>query len=116
MRVLESHHREADREEVKLFLDHGLRCGELAALRVEQIDLTEGTICFDRPRVDLTDQTHRLTPDARRSRSRYLQEDQPVGKLLQGSRKGGRLTGGMTTRAITKRVSDPTRERGGLLR
>ena len=69
-----------------LFLDHGLRCGELAALRVDQVHLGEGTICFDRPKVDLTDQTHRLTPDTFRVLSHYLTEDRPAGKLLQGSR------------------------------
>jgi integrase len=88
-----------------LFLDHGLRCGELAALRVEQVDLSEGTVCFDRPKVDLTDQTQRLTPDTRRALERYLEQEQPQGKLLLGSRKGGALTGGMTTRALTKRVN-----------
>ena len=88
-----------------LFLDHGLRCGELASLRVEQVNLAEGTVCFDRPKVDLSDQTQRLTPETRRALERYLQEDQPQGNLLQGSRKGGQLTGGMTTRAITKRVN-----------
>ncbi|HEX6779796.1 MAG TPA: site-specific integrase, partial [Ktedonobacterales bacterium] len=88
-----------------LFLDHGLRCGELAALCVEQFDLSKGTVCFDRPKVDLTDQTQRLTPDTRRALERYLARDQPQGKLLWGSRRGGALMGGMTTRALTKRVN-----------
>lgn len=88
-----------------LFLDHGLRCGELAALWVDQFNLSEGTVCFDRPKVDLVDQTHRLTPDTQRALEAYLKWDQPQGRLLWGSRKGGRLTGGMSTRAITKRVN-----------
>src|ERR1051326_2277912 len=62
-----------------LFLDHGLRCGELAALRVEQFDLKEGTVCFDRPKVDKADQTHLLSPHTRQALACYLQEDRPAG-------------------------------------
>lgn len=88
-----------------LFLDHGLRCGELAALRVDQFDLAAPTVRFDRPKVDKEGQTHRLTPDTLAALTAYFKEDHPTGPLLQGSRKGGQLTGGMSTRAITKRVN-----------
>jgi integrase len=55
--------------------------------------------------VDLTDQTHLLTKDAQQAVALYFEKDHPEGKLLQGSRKDGRLTGGMSPRAITKRVN-----------
>jgi integrase len=97
-----------------LFLDHGLRCGELAALTVEQVHLVEGTLCFDRPKVDRDDQTHLLSPHTRQALARYLTEDRPVGPLLWGSRKGGTLTGGMSTRAITKRVKTLGKKRLGI--
>jgi len=36
-----------------LLLDLGLRCGEIALLRVEDLDLAAGTLSFYRPKVDL---------------------------------------------------------------
>jgi integrase len=115
-----------------LLLDHGLRCSEIAGLRVEDINLTEGTLTFYRPKVDLV-QTHELTADTLRAAIMYLliNSDGPkTGPLLPGSRKNrvlskekmqggkrkvpqtvpsGAETGsvpqsGMTTGAINKRV------------
>lgn len=84
-----------------LLLDHGLRCGELAQIKLEHI--TGGTLIFYREKVDKT-QTHALTVDTLQAITRYLEVCQPTNALLLGSRKGGVLQGGMTTRAITLRV------------
>jgi len=88
-----------------LLLDHGLRCGEVAELRVEHFNLRSGTFTFYRRKVDLT-QTHRLTRDTRHAVQAYLTQDALVsGPLLRASTKHETLThAGMTTRAITKRV------------
>lgn len=88
-----------------LLLDHGLRCGEAAGLRVENFDLKEGTMRFERPKVNL-EQNHKLTADTLRALQRYLELDNPMraGPLLLGSIKGGRLSGTMAERSITERV------------
>jgi integrase len=91
-----------------LLLDHGLRCGEVAGLTVNDVDLAAGELRFYRPKVDLQ-QTHRLTPDTLKAMQAWFDSgDAPaLGKLLRGSRKGGKLTAaGMTERAITARVAD----------
>ena len=91
-----------------LLLDHGLRVGELAVLEVTAFDLAAGLMIFDRPKVNKV-QTHELTPDMlRAARAWFASGDAPAaGKLLRGSRRGGRLTEtGMSERAITKRVAD----------
>jgi integrase len=116
-----------------LLLDHGLRCSEIAGLRVEDFNLAEGTMTFYRPKVDLV-QTHELTADTLRAATMYLliNEDVPRhGPLLPGSRKNRVLSrekmhggkgkvrqpevarmeqesvpqSGMTTGAINKRVA-----------
>ena len=89
-----------------LLLDHGLRCGEVAGLRVEHVNLPAGTFTFYREKVDLV-QTHKLTLDTYRALVAYLTLDAPpaTGPLLLGSRKDGTLAGRMSTRAINKRVS-----------
>lgn len=89
-----------------LLLDHGLRVGEVAILKVENFDLVTGKMTFHRPKVDKV-QTHQLTADTLRALLAYVGSgDAPkAGQLLRGSRKGGALTdAGMTERAITKRV------------
>src|SRR5205814_9889481 len=45
-----------------LLLDHGLRCGEVAALTVESLNMSTGLLTFYRQKVDKV-QTHRLTRD-----------------------------------------------------
>lgn len=89
-----------------LLLDHGLRAGEAALLRVEDFDVTAGVFRFRRPKVDKL-QTHRLTPDTLAAARRYLQVDAlPSGKLLRASRKDGSLRqAGLSTRAISGRVA-----------
>lgn len=89
-----------------LLLEHGLRVGELALLKVEDVDLSSGSFTFFRPKVDKV-QTHRLTPGAANAMQRWFTfGDAPAsGPLLRGSRKGGHLSKpGMSERAITGRV------------
>lgn len=87
-----------------LLLDHGLRCGELALLQVSDFDLKTGTFTFQRPKVDKR-QTHRLSADTLRAVRAYFKYDAPpLGPLLLGSRKNGKLDGRMSERAINSRV------------
>lgn len=88
-----------------LLLDHGLRVGEVARLQVTDFDLKENVLRFYRPKVDKV-QTHLLTPDTLRAARAYFEHDAPaIGRLLLGSRKGGKLTSRpMSERAITGRV------------
>jgi len=86
-----------------LLLDHGLRCGEVAALDHKSLNLAEGTLTFYRQKVDKT-QIHKLTRDTLLAAMRYLEACKPKDKLLMGSRKGGKLEGVMSERAITDRV------------
>lgn len=89
-----------------LLLDHGLRCGEVAILKVSDFDLKAGEMTFYRPKVDRV-QTHKLSADTLRALQAYFDSgDAPAaGPLLRNSRKGGQLTtAGMNERAITKRV------------
>jgi len=61
----------AERLLMCLLLDHGLRVGEVAALRVEHFDLGRSTLRFHRPKVDKV-QTHRLSKDALAAAEAYL--------------------------------------------
>ncbi len=90
---------------VCLLLDHGLRVGEVAGLRVDSYDLKAGELRFYRPKVDRL-QTHKLTPDTLAAARAYLAQDAPaLGSIWRGSRKNGELAGaGMGARAITARV------------
>lgn len=91
-----------------LLLDHGLRVGELAGLEVTAIDVRAGLMIFERPKVNKV-QTHKLTANTLRAAKAWFDSgDAPaMGKLLRGSRKGGKLTeAGMSERAITQRVAD----------
>lgn len=91
-----------------LLLDHGLRCGEVAALEVSDFDPNAGTMTFYRPKVDKR-QTHKLTSDTLLALRAWIASgDAPAqGRILRGSRKGGALThAGMSARAITARVRE----------
>jgi len=88
-----------------LLLDHGLRCGEVAALTVESLHLSTGLLTFYRQKVDKV-QTHRLTRDTLLAAMSYFEVAKPKDKLLMGSRKGGKLEGSMSERAITDRVRE----------
>ena len=98
-----------------LLLDHGLRCGEVAALKVTDFDLKAGELRFYRPKVDKV-QTHRLTPSTRRAAAAYFELDAPaLGSVWRASasKAAGKVAfaagalgaAGMTERAITKRVA-----------
>lgn len=103
-----------DRLMMCLLLDHGLRVGELAALVVEELDLSQGLLHFYRPKVG-KEQTHRLTKDTLDALRGYaLAGDLPMaGPLLRRSRKNGKLgKPGMSERAITQRVKDLGRALG----
>lgn len=93
-----------------LALDHGLRCGEIAILKVGDFNLTDGQFTFYRPKVNKI-QTHEMTPATRRALATYINAgDCPLAAgapLLRGSNKSGALTdAGMSERAITKRIHD----------
>jgi integrase len=91
-----------------LLLDHGLRCGEVAMLEVENFDLNAGTLTFYRPKVDKR-QTHKLTSDTYLALRAWIDSgDAPSGgPILRRSRKNGLLAqAGMSERAITGRVRE----------
>ena len=93
-----------------LLLDHGLRVGEVAALRVDDFDLKAGEMHFYRPKVSKV-QTHQLTEDTSAALERWFSRrdapTRPFAPILRASRRGGELDkAGMSERAITKRVGD----------
>ena len=91
-----------------LLLDHGLRCGEIAALQVSDVELSAGELRFYRPKVDKV-QTHRLTRDTLNALQAWFADGAPASGLLlrksAKSKSGDKLGApGMSERAITKRV------------
>lgn len=97
-----------------LLLEHGLRCGEVAALEVAGVDLAAGELTFYRPKVGKTQVLNvRKTRATWAALQAYMAHDAPaVGPLLRSSASkkdgqdaAGQLThAGMSERAITKRV------------
>ena len=95
-----------DRLIVALFLSLGLRCGELAGLRADDLDLDAGKLTLFREKVDKV-QTHCLIGGAMEAAWAYLAADctPSQGPLFVGSTRGGALTNEpMSRRAIAKRV------------
>jgi integrase len=91
-----------------LLLDHGLRCGEVALLKVNNFNLIDGSMTFYRPKVDKV-QTHTLSRDTRRALAAWVNfgdcPESTEEPILRASNKAGKLThAGMIERAITKRV------------
>jgi integrase len=91
-----------------LLLDHGLRVGEVAGLRVPDIDLQAGTLSVYRPKVDKK-QIHRLSSQTIEVALRYFNLDISAMRntppaLLAGSTKSGALKGSLSIRAIFNRV------------
>src|SRR5207247_8234350 len=87
-----------------LLLEHGLRCGEVAALTPDAINLVDGTLTFYRQKVDKT-QVLNITADTLLAATRYFEVmPDKSAHLLAGSRKNGSLEGVMSERAITDRV------------
>ncbi|GCF11778.1 tyrosine-type recombinase/integrase [Dictyobacter arantiisoli] len=88
-----------------LFLDLGLRCSELAMLKVSDVNMREGMITFYREKVDIT-QKHRLTPDCLTALLLYLPTVKGV-YLFPGHKE--RETGQerhMNTSGVNKRVGE----------
>lgn len=104
-----------------LLLDLGLRCGEVAELTVDGLDLKKGYLTFYRPKVD-KNQTHKLPKTLLRAlrAAEKAGELLPSGALVRGSsreysgtdqdgnaytRPASLLGKGMSERAITQRVN-----------
>ncbi len=91
-----------------LLLDHGLRVGEAAGLRIKDIDLQAGTLSVYRPKVDKL-QIHRLSHDSLQAARQYIHQGMLSMRtlspaLLAGSTKNGSLKGAISIRAIFNRV------------
>lgn len=88
-----------------ILLDMGLRCSELAQLKVSDINMREGMITFYREKVDMI-QKHRLSPDCLSALLSYLPTVKGV-YLFPGHRD--RVTKEerhMNTNGINKRVGE----------
>lgn len=101
---------------IALLLENGLRAGELALLKIENIDSAEKLLTFYRPKVGKT-QTHRLSEVcmlAFNAYAKYLRREQPSSPLLRSIRKGGKRVSpnGLTTRGISLRVEKLGEEAG----
>jgi len=85
-----------------LLVEHALRCGEVALLTIDSIDLHRGTIRIYRPKTDRTDiqKMHKHTRLAARVYLSQL-DDRKHGPLFTGYNSEKPLS----TRAINKRVS-----------
>ena len=88
-----------------ILLDHGLRCGEIAGLKVTDIQIESGLLVFYRPKVNKVE-THELSREAWAAAKAYYKNDvAAIGLLFRSSNKSGKLTNsGMSEQAITKRV------------
>lgn len=83
-----------------LLIEHSMRCGEVAALNIEDINLADNLIRFDRRKTDLEDETQSLKTHSRMAAERYLQlRESKSGPLFMG-----RGTERITERAIHYRV------------
>lgn len=111
-----------DRVLMCMLIELGLRCGELAIVEAQDVDLENGTLTFYRPKVDKT-QRHILPETTLEALQAYYDAGDMLeeGKLLRASQKGynrrdehgnimttpPRLTSeGMSERAINKRVRE----------
>jgi integrase len=90
---------------VNLLADLGLRCGEVAAIKVENIDLERRSLTFYREKVDLT-QTHHLTDRIVNSLRIYLKlHGAPTsGPLLRAVTRIGKLGKPLKNHGIAKRI------------
>lgn len=87
-----------------LLLDHGLRVGELAALKVT--DFKGKELEFHREKVQIT-QRHRLSDDTQKAWAAYKDYAIPGGLLLRKSLKSEELgDAGMSTRSVWNRVGE----------
>jgi integrase len=81
---------------VGLLIEHALRCSEVVALNVEQIDLDEGTVSIYRQKTNETS-THRMKQHTRAAAEMYLAE--------VGRKEGPLFTGYGDTRIATRTVN-----------
>ena len=92
-----------------LLFDHGLRVGEAAGIKIENLDLANGLLRFYRPKVG-KHQVHRLSRDAARAAAAllpYLDGEPAASPLFRGIKKNGQIGArGLTTRAISLRVNE----------
>lgn len=93
-----------DRAMLVLLLDLGLRVSEAADLQAEHFDAESGKLTVYRRKTDTTT-TFELRNGKLAAMRAYFDATEPEGQLLSGSRKGGALVGGMSTRAIRARAS-----------
>lgn len=84
-----------------LLSDHGLRCGEVAALAGTSLDLTTGILRFYRRKVHKW-QLHRLTPETLAAAQRYVQMWTLHQHLFLGERAGT----GLAARTINWRIGE----------
>jgi integrase len=89
-----------------LFVDLGLRCGEVAELETRNIDTLTGTLIFYRRKVDKT-QTHNLKGDTLEAAKRYLRLAPSGHKLFTGYayKDHKKASDGLSTRALNKIIS-----------
>ncbi|HLZ57080.1 MAG TPA: hypothetical protein VKR06_09050 [Ktedonosporobacter sp.] len=73
-----------------LLCELGLRCGEVAPLICESIDLAAGHLRFYRHKVDKW-QTHQLKPDVFKAAKLYFDLPHPLGYLFPGKEPGTHL-------------------------
>lgn len=86
-----------------LLLNHGLRCGEVADLTIDNINMSSKTMTFKREKIE-EEQNHEFNHETLLALMRYFEACKPVSNLLLGSTRHGKLQGIMSRRAITKRV------------
>jgi integrase len=83
-----------------LLIEHSMRCGEVAALNIEDINLAENIVRFDRRKTDQEDEKQTLKTHTRMAAERYLQ----LRKEKTGPLFTGRGVERITERAIHHRV------------
>lgn len=88
-----------------LMLDLGLRVGEVASLKTENVNFDDNTITFYREKVS-KQQTHRMTNGLLTAMRAYIQNDATEGALIRSSLKSGTLTkSGMNRVNIAQRIA-----------
>ena len=86
-----------------LLLDLGLRVSEVADLQADDFNSEMGMLEVYRRKTDTTT-TFELLHGKLKTMRAYFDKVKPLGQLLKGSRKGGKLKGRMSSRAIRYRV------------
>ena len=97
-----------------LLLDHGLRAGEVIGIKVNGVNLDDGTMTFYREKVN-KDDLQELSDDTHAALQAYFDHgdipdcdptsEDALPPLLRASKKNGELVeGSMSTRSLTKRV------------